>query len=168
MDRAGILFKMNWGRKNTFGRWLERETEWVYFEVCVVWGPVKASVRNCSSGEICTKVNFGKHQHLSGSWSRGKMITMTYEHMLSLAVPLKVGGFQWSEITMATWLWNIPRSLTVKGMKSDKLPVTKSVSHKDEKHSTGNSVNNIIMTFCGDRRWLHVSQWAFGNVCRVV
>ena len=43
----------------------------------------------------------------------------------------------------------------VKGMKRHKLAVMKQVSHRDEKYSLGNIVNNIVIMLCGDRWRLH-------------
>ena len=36
------------------------------------------------------------------------------------------------------------------------FPLQKSVSHRDAKQCTGNIANNIVITFYGDRRWLHL------------
>lgn len=30
------------------------------------------------------------------------------------------------------------------------------ISHRDEKYSIGNIVNDIIIVLCGDRWWLHL------------
>ena len=51
-----------------------------------------------------------------------------------------------------------------KGLKRYKLTVKKSVSHRDEKYSTGNAGNDISMTLHGDRWQLPLTWPSFHNV----
>lgn len=37
-----------------------------------------------------------------------------------------------------------------------KLPDARYASHRDGKHSVGNTVNNVVITFYGDRWQLHL------------
>lgn len=48
----------------------------------------------------------------------------------------------------------------VKGNERDRFPVKKSVSHRDVRHTTGNVVSNVLVTFHGVR-WLLSLHWIY-------
>lgn len=52
----------------------------------------------------------------------------------------------------------------MKRIKKYRLPVIKSVSHREVRHSLGNTVNTIVPTLYGDGQLLYLLWGSFPNV----